>query len=133
MRRLTLEIIPIALMGINLLMHSVFIWLIWDYIPLLAKDGSYDITPYFPEWFIWLHTMLKDFFDCSLILIVVLVALSDKWKTLASISLVFLTVLWMVNFVFKFTPPDWEFYYYLILTIIYPTYLLLSLKYIIMR
>lgn len=120
-----LEPLPVILMWINLIVHCMYIYIIWDYI-------IYDISAdawLFPGWFYTLHADARFFFETSCVTWVILMSQSKEWKTLAKGSLRFLFLFLVVNSIFILSNMETigNLYFYALLSIVFLSFFLFAI------
>lgn len=120
-----LEPLPFILMWVNLIVHCIYIYLIWDFIVYDVPVEFWD----FPDWFYILHADVRFFFETSCITWVILMSQSKGWKTLAKGSLRLMFLFLVINSVFILSNTDTigNLYFYGLLSIVFLSLFLFSI------
>lgn len=120
-----LEPLPVVLMWINLAVHCVYLYVIWDFIVYDIPVDKWE----FPDWFYAFHADARFLFETSCITWIILMSQSKGWKTLAKGSLRIMFLFLVINAVFILTNTDTigNFYFYGLLSLVFLSFFLFSI------
>lgn len=119
-----LEFVPVLLMGINVIVYIKFLDIVWG---ILIENKPVEAIN-FPEWYLYIESVLKHFTEASFALIMVLYLLSKEWRFLSKLSLGCLFALWLNNLYYIITETYADVYFYVSSSVIYATFVILTIR-----
>lgn len=109
---------------LTLLSHLIYFHILWNYILYRLPVETYN----YPLWYLNFELYLNHFFDISGLLIFVFWSFYDKLKEIAKYSLYLLTSIFIVNCFYVFFQKEAELYFYIIMSLFYITFVVLTLR-----
>lgn len=85
------------------------------------------------EKLLYIDLILRQFADCSFFTLLLLFALSNSFRFISKLSLICLSLLWILNTIYITFSFEADIYFYLFISIIYATFVILTIRTLINR
>lgn len=121
--------------GRTLLFSFIELMPLWMVIIHLAWYSTYVAVSYSepPEWMYYADSVLRHFFEGSFVTLLLMLILSTRWRTISKISFACLCALWLLNTPYILFGWDADLYFYCFSSIIYVTFVILTVYVLINR
>lgn len=113
-----IEMLPVWILAFNFIAYVVYMGL--EYMN-------------YPEWTYNYILFFRQTFDIPLMALLMLVILSKNWREISKISFGCLCFLWLINTIYIFCNWDADIYFYAFCSIIYITFVILTVYVLINR